>query len=138
MNKAEIFEFINANPICHLATVEGDAPRVRDMGLFEADDRGILIQLVSVKDTYQQLVENPKVELCFFNLKTLTQIRISGTAEFLEDKTIKEEALTVRPFLLPMVEAHGIEVIKVFRIAQARAYMRTQATNFDPKEYISL
>ena len=71
MNNAEIFEFINANPICHLATVEGDAPRVRAMGLFKAD-------------------------------------------------------------------ARGIDVIKVFRTAQARACVWTRATNFDPKEYISL
>ena len=34
MNKNEIFEFLNANPIFHLATVEGNKPRVRAMMIY--------------------------------------------------------------------------------------------------------
>jgi len=31
MNKAEIMAFLNSNPVCRLATLDGDQPRVRGM-----------------------------------------------------------------------------------------------------------
>ncbi len=64
MTKEEIVAFINTNPTCYLATVEGDVPHVRAMGMYKADERGILIQFSTVKGMYGELVRNPKVELC--------------------------------------------------------------------------
>jgi len=42
MNKTQILEFTNTNPVCRLATVEGDQPRVRGMMMYKADDEGII------------------------------------------------------------------------------------------------
>ena len=85
---------------------------------------------------YQQLVKNPKVELCFSG--SGKQVRVSGTAEFIETKEIKEEVLKARPFLKGLVDASGLDVIKVFRVAQGKATVWTMATNFAPKEYTDL
>ncbi len=52
--------FVKANPVCFLATVEDNTPHVRGMQMFKADERGILIQLSTMKDMYKQLVTNPK------------------------------------------------------------------------------
>jgi uncharacterized pyridoxamine 5'-phosphate oxidase family protein len=136
MTKDEIMSFVNANPTCYLATVEGDVPHVRAMGMYKADERGILIQLSSVKDMYQQLVNNPKVELCFNG--SGKQVRVNGRAEFLETKEIKEEVLKARPFLKGLVDEKGLDVIKIFRVADATATVWTMATNFAPKDYITL
>lgn len=133
MDRNEIISFVNANPVCYLATVEGDAPRVRGMRMYKADERGILVQTASLKDLYKQLVKHPKVELCF-NSPNM-QLRVSGTAEFLEEQSVKEEAVAARPFLKQMVDAHGWDVIKVFRVAHATAFTWTMATNLAPKEY---
>ncbi|OPY70948.1 MAG: Pyridoxamine 5'-phosphate oxidase [Syntrophorhabdaceae bacterium PtaU1.Bin034] len=138
MNKEEMYKLMNENPICHLATVESDAPRVRGMHMYAADERGILIQLGSMKDLYKQLLKNPKVELCFNDFKSGVQLRVSGTAEFLEEQALKEEVLKIRPFLKPLVDAQGIDVIKVFRVANAVATTWTMATNLAPKEYTKL
>jgi len=136
MTKDEVISFINANPTCYLATVEGDTPHVRAMGMYKADERGILIQLSTVKGMYGELVRNPKVELCFNAGGKV--VRISGTAEFVEDKNLKEEIVHARPFLKPLVDAHGLEIIKVFRVANPLASVWTMATNLEPREYIKL
>ncbi len=138
MNREEILQFVKENPVCFLATVEDGAPRVRGIGTFKVDERGILIQISTPKDVYKQIVKNPKVELCYNNLSQGVQIRVNGTAEFLEEQSVKEEVVNERPFLKPLVEMHGYEVIKVFRVANAKAYVWTREKNFAPKEYIAL
>lgn len=136
MNKDDVITFANANPVCYLATVEGDTPRVRAVRMFKADERGILIQTMNMKDLYNQLVVNGKVELCFNSPDK--QVRVKGTAEFLEEQSVKEEVLKARPFLKGLVDAQGWDVIKVFRVANAEAFVWTMATNLAPKEYIKL
>lgn len=136
MTKEEVIDFVNENPVCYLATVEGDAPHVRAMGMYKADERGILIQLSTVKGMYKELVRNPKVELCFSG--TGKQVRVSGTAEFIEDQALKEEVLKARPFLKPLVDAQGWEVIKIFRVANGTATVWTMATNLEPREFVKL
>ena len=136
MNKEELISFVNANPICYLATAEGNAPHVRAMGMYKADERGILIQLSTPKGMYRELLQNPKVELCFNGGGK--QVRVSGTAEFLEDQGLKEEVVKARPFLKPLVDAQGYDVIKVFRVANAVATVWTMATNLESREFITM
>ena len=42
MTANDIFELIGKNPVFHLATMDGDQPRVRGMLLFRADKNGIV------------------------------------------------------------------------------------------------
>ncbi len=138
MNKAEILAFLNANPSCHLATVEGNKPHVRGMGIFRADEDGIILQTENIKDLYKQLSENPNVELCFNNYKDNIQIRVSGTAELVEDMELKKEIIAKRQFLKPLVEKDGYEVVAVYRVKKGIATVWTFATNLAPKTYIQL
>jgi uncharacterized pyridoxamine 5'-phosphate oxidase family protein len=136
MTKEEIISFMKANPICYLATVEGDRPHVRPMGMYKADEGGILIQLSTVKGMYRELLQNPKVELCFNGSGKM--VRVSGVAEFIEDQGLKEEIVKARPFLKPLVDIRGWEGIKVFRVTNPLATVWTMATNFEPKDFIKL
>jgi pyridoxamine 5'-phosphate oxidase len=136
MNKEEIISFVNENPTCHLATVDGDTPHVRAMGTYRADERGILIQLSTIKGMYGELVRNPKVELCFNG--SGKQVRVSGTAEFLEEQDLKEEVVKARPFLKSLVDAQGWDAIKIIRVANGVATVWTMATNFEPREFVKL
>ncbi|GAI55006.1 unnamed protein product, partial [marine sediment metagenome] len=101
MNKSEVLAFLNANPDCHLATVEGNKPHVRAIGIWRADENGIILQTSTVKDLYKQLSENPNVELCFNNYQDGIQVRVSGTLEPVDDVELKKEIITKRPFLKP-------------------------------------
>jgi pyridoxamine 5'-phosphate oxidase len=138
MNKNEILAFLNANRDCYLATVEGNKPHVRAIGIYRADENGIIIQTNTVKDLYKQLSANPNVELCFYNPKDGIQIRVSGTVEPLEDMELKKEILAKRQFLKPLVEKEGYEVMAVYRLKKAVATVWTSAVNLAPKTYIQL
>ena len=89
MGKEEIFKIINENPAMHLATMDGDQPRVRGMLLFRADEDGIIFHTASSKDVYEQIQKNPKAELCF-NGQGI-QVRVTGVLEEVEDEELKKE-----------------------------------------------
>jgi len=56
----------------------------------------------------------------------------------MEDQALKEEVVNARPFLKTLVDAHGWEAIKVFRVANPVATVWTMATNLEPREFIKL
>jgi pyridoxamine 5'-phosphate oxidase len=137
MNKDEILAFLNANPSCHLATVEGDKPHVRSIRIHRADESGIIIETGTMKDLYRQLSQNPNVELCFNNYQQDIQVRVSGAVEAVDDVGLKDEIIAQRPFLKQRVEEGGYEAMAVYRL-KGVAHVWTSATNLAPKTYIQL
>lgn len=140
MNKKEIMEFINANPIFHLATVDGDKPRVRGMLLYRADENGIVFNTGKIKDLYHQLSENSNVEMCFTNgiFENLIQVRVSGKVEPVEDLMLKKEIVKKREFLKPWVDKVGYDMLAVYVMKKGQATVWTMATNTEPKHFIEL
>jgi uncharacterized pyridoxamine 5'-phosphate oxidase family protein len=137
MTKTEILAFLNANPTCYLATVEGNQPRVRAIGMYRAAENGILIETGTFKDVYKQMVANPNVELCFYNAKDGVQIRVSGAVEPVDDIELKKEIVVKRPFLKERVAKGGYEAIGVFRL-KGLAYVWSFKTSSEPKKYVQL
>ena len=140
MNKTEIIGFLNANPVFHLATVEGNKPHVRGMYLYQADENGILFHTGKMKDLHKQLIVNPNVEMSFNNGKfeNLIQVRISGTVELIEDLELMKEIVQKRPFLKPWVERDGFDLLAVYRIRKGMAVVWTMNANFASKVPIEL
>jgi pyridoxamine 5'-phosphate oxidase len=140
MNKSEILAFLNANPMFHLATVEGSRPHVRGMYLYRADEKGILFHTGKMKDLHKQLTTNPHVEMSFNNGKfdDLIQIRISGAVELVEDMDLKKEIVQKREFLKPWVERDGYESLAVYRLKNGRAAIWSMKANFTLKEFTDL
>jgi len=140
MNKNEIIDFLNANPAFHLATVEGSKPHVRGMYLYQADENGTLFHTGKMKDLHQQLTKNSNVEMSFNNgkLADLIQVRVSGTAELIEDMDLKKEIVQKRPFLKPWVERDGYGSLAVYRIRKGMAVVWTMDANFAQKEPVEL
>ncbi|MDE5780436.1 MAG: pyridoxamine 5'-phosphate oxidase family protein [Lachnospiraceae bacterium] len=138
MRKEELFQIMNENPVFHLATMDGEQPRVRGMLLYSADEQGIIFHTASTKDVYRQIKENPKVELCFQGQGI--QIRVSGTLENVEDENLKNEIFNhpTRKFLQAWKE-QGIDgLLQIFRLKNGAAVTWTMETNFDEKKPIQL
>lgn len=140
MNKKEVFEFLNANPVFHLATIEGDKPRVRGMLLYRADENGVLFHTGKVRELYKQLTENPQVEMSFNNgsSEDLVQVRISGKVELVEDLELKKEIVQKREFLKPFIEQYGYDPLAVYRLKNGTASVWAMRTNLAPKEFVKL
>lgn len=140
MNKQEIFGFLNANPVFHLATIEGNKPHVRGMLMYRADENGIVFHTGKIKDLHRQLTANAHVEMAFNNGKfeDLIQIRVSGSVELVEDLELKKEIVETRQFLKPFVERDGYGLFAVYRMRKGVATVWTMKTNLAPKEFIEL
>jgi len=62
----EVYEFLKKCGTYYLATVEGDQARVRPFGTVDIFEDKLYIQTGKSKPCYQQMVANPKVEICGF------------------------------------------------------------------------
>ena len=150
MNFDECMLFAKDHPICAFTTIDGDQPRVRMLGMWFVDEKGFYFSTTKVKEVYQQLRENAKVELCFYaqpagalisflHTKQLyavrdgplgeggtidlgTAMRASGNVVFLDDPKLKERLLEERPFLRPIAE----DMI-LFRVEKGEAWFWTFA-----------
>ncbi len=63
----EVCEFLKKCGTYYLATMEGDQPRVRPFGTANIFEGRLYIQTGRSKAVAQELLENPKVELCAFD-----------------------------------------------------------------------
>ncbi len=140
MNRKEISEFLNANPVFHLGTIDGGRPRVRGMLMYGADENGIVFHTGKMRDLHKQLAQNPEVEMSFNNgsNENLIQIRVSGTVELVEDLELKKEIVQKREFLMPLVEQMGYDFLAVYRLKNGTASIWTMKTNLAPKELVKL
>lgn len=135
----DCIKFTNENPICYLATNEGDQPRVRTLGFWFADETGFYFQTGSVKEFVHQLELNPKTEVCFYKHEGMigTMLRIAGEVEFIHDRALNERALNDRPFL----KGFGLTIdspgLVIFRITHGNAHFWTVENNLKPKEIIT-
>jgi len=138
MTREEIISFLNANQMCFLSTVEECEPRVRGMMLYRADDDGILFHTGEFKDIPKQLRACPKAELCVFDMEARIQVRVRGSVEFVDDKSLKDEILENRPFLKPIVDASGYDAFVVFRVKDCQATVWSMVANMEPKTFVKL
>ena len=138
MNIQDCIKFTNENPICYLATVEGDQPRVRALGFWFADSTGFYFQTGAIKDFYHQLRNNPKAEVCFYKQEGMIgpMLRICGSVEFVDDKKLKEKVINDRPFLKGFGLTPESPGLIIFRIAHGQAHFWTMENNLKPKEII--
>ncbi len=136
VTRDEVLQFLNRNPVCHLATLEDGHPRVRGMFMYRADESGLIFHTGTSKALARQVQTGAPVEVCFNDSDV--QVRVSGVAELLEDEALKKEIVSARPFMQSWIETYGIELLLVFRVTQCRAAVWTVDDNFKPTTYETL
>ena len=133
MDFDECMLFAKDHPICSVASVDGDQPRVRMFGMWFVDSEGFYFSTSKAKEVHRQLKANPKAELCFYAPPTRPPgeggtmdigkvMRASGAVAFLDDLKLKERLLEERPFLRP-----NAENIAIFRVEKGEAWFWTFA-----------
>jgi len=138
MEFSDCVKFANENPVAWLATVDGDQPRVRGMGLWYADETGFYFQTSTMKDLVRQLEENSKVELAFHQPDEMAGImlRVAGAIEFIEDVEIKKKVINDRPFLKDFGLTPESPQLVIFRISSGEAHFWDWESNLKPKDTI--
>ena len=115
---SKVNDFLTEAGLFFLATVDGDQPKLRPLGLhFEMDDK-VLFGVGDFKDVYKQLQANPKAEICAF--KDGVWLRVAG--ELIRDDRLaaKKHMLEQYPDLQAMYSAEddNTEVL-YFKSAEA-------------------
>jgi len=93
-----------------------DIPSVRVMMICKADEDGIIFNTKRYKPSYSELINNPNIEMCFYNSAEDLQIRIFGVVEIDENESLKHEIVETYPKLEGLVEREGLDAIIPFRL----------------------
>ena len=97
MNTA--FEFLKANPVFHVATVDGDAARARPFGFVMAYNDKLYICTNKTKDVFKQMQKNPEIEISGMGAEG-TWLRIRGKVAVDDSYEAKKQAFKESPMLL--------------------------------------
>ncbi len=132
-NYHQILSFANQNPACHLATLDGDQPRVRGMLMWYADETGFYFHTSSLKSLSKQLKGSPKVEVAFIkqteNPAEMEAMRVSGIAEVIDDKSMEERLLAERPWLGQLDSESSDSNLVIFKISGGEAFSWDMSVN---------
>lgn len=119
MNTA--FEFLKANPVFHLATVDGDAARVRPFGFVMVRNGALYFCTNRTKEVYRQLAAKPDVEISGMGADG-SWLRVRGKAVFDDSREAKVQAFEEGPMLLGIYpKGADDETFITFCLADARA-----------------
>jgi uncharacterized pyridoxamine 5'-phosphate oxidase family protein len=119
MNTA--FEFLKANPVFHLATIDGEQARVRPFGFSMIRNNKLYMCTNKTKDCYKQMVKCPNVEISAMGAEG-TWLRVTGKVAFDDSREAKAQAFEVAPNLL-QIYAKGAEdeIFVTFYFTEAKA-----------------
>src|SRR5258705_1216279 len=81
-----------------LATVDGDQPRLRPVAPLRVDGFTIYVANLRSYHKTREIAANPKVELCYLD-EGHNQVRITGVAEVVTERTILQEIWDTNPLL---------------------------------------
>ncbi|MDR1096402.1 MAG: pyridoxamine 5'-phosphate oxidase family protein [Spirochaetaceae bacterium] len=115
----EVLDFLSKAKVFFLATVDGDQPRVRPMGLAMDFEGKLCFGTNNKKEMYKQLKANPKMEIAATlpNGKTL---RIAGPVSFNAKREAKVKALEIMPYLKNMYSPDD-GIFEIFQFDSATA-----------------
>jgi len=92
-------EYLKANPVFHIATVEGTKARVRPFGFSMMRNGALYFCTNKTKDVYKQLAANPEIEISDMG-GDMTWLRIRGRIAFDDSRDAKVQAFAESANLL--------------------------------------
>jgi uncharacterized pyridoxamine 5'-phosphate oxidase family protein len=89
---------VQADRFPHLATLDGDQPRLRPVSPVRTD--GFVVYVANLRGYHKtgEIAANPKVELCYLDDRH-DQVRITGVAEVVTDPALLQEVWDANPLL---------------------------------------
>ena len=95
----EVIAFMKENTPNYIATIEGDAPRVRPCGFVTACDGKITFATSAENNLSKQIQANPNIEVSNTASTFDKALRIKGKAAIITDSGIKESIIEAEPNL---------------------------------------
>src|SRR4051812_11756973 len=114
----------------HLATIDGDQPRLRPVSPVRSDGFTVYVANLRLYHKTGEIAANPKVELCYLDEKH-NQVRITGVAVILIERPLLEEIWQSNPLLRNYLGSLENPELVVYRIRPTRVrYMQEWALEY--------
>ena len=114
-------EYLKANPVFHIATIDGTKARVRPFGFSMKRNGALYFCTNKTKDVYRQLSQNPEIEISDMGHDT-TWLRIRGRIAFDETRDARAQAFEESANLLKIYpKGADDETFVTFYFAEAVA-----------------
>jgi len=119
----EIIDFLYANPIGCLASIDDDGrPRVRPWEfMFEQEDK-LWFCTANTKDVFCQIQSNPAIEFCSTS-KDFVTVRVSGDVIFGIDLNIKRKMLELNDLVKSIFKTPVNPEFEIFYLKHGQAKM---------------
>lgn len=124
----KVLDFLAANPVFQLATVEGSQPRTRPFGFHLVADGKIYFMTGDSKKVARQLKANPLFELSVSNDKG-EWLRLSGRAVFDTKPDLLAKAFEMMPMLKDIYGRPDSPKAVMFYAADAQAILADMEGN---------
>jgi general stress protein 26 len=121
---------VKADRFPHLATIDGDQPRVRPVSPVRTD--GFTVYVANLRSYHKtaEIAANPKVELCYLD-DHHDQVRISGRAEVVTDRALLHELWDANPLLRQYLGSLDNPELVLYRVQPLRVrYMQEWALEY--------
>jgi general stress protein 26 len=113
-----------------LATIDGEQPRARPVSPVRTD--GFTVYVANLRGYHKtvEIAANPRVELVYLDDQH-DQVRITGVAEVVDDRTILQEIWDGNPLLRQYLGSLDNPALIVYRIDPSRVrYMKEWALDY--------
>ncbi len=113
-----------------LATIDGDQPRLRPVSPVKSEGFTVYVASLRRYGKTAEIEANPNVELCYLDAKH-DQVRVTGAAEVVTDRALKEEIWNANPLLRQYLGSIDNPELVLYRIAPRRVrYMKEWALEY--------
>jgi general stress protein 26 len=121
---------IKADRFPHLATLDGDQPRLRPVSPVRTDRFTVYVANLRGYHKTAEIAANSKVELCYLDDRH-DQVRITATAEVVTDRALLQEIWDANPLLRQYLGSLDNPELIVYRIRPNRVrYMKEWALDY--------
>ena len=121
---------VRADRFPHLATIDGDQPRLRPVSPVRTDRFTVYVANLRSYRKTAELAANPRVELCYLDDRH-DQVRITGVAEVVTDQALLQQIWDANPLLRQYLGRIDNPELVLYRIRPTRArYMQEWALDY--------
>ncbi len=121
---------IAADRFPHLATVDGDQPRLRPVSPVKTDGFVVYVANLRAYHKTEEIAANPKVELCYLD-DHHDQVRLTGVAEVVTERGLLQEIWDSNPLLRQYLGSIDNPALIVYRVRPSRArFMKEWALDY--------
>lgn len=114
----------------HLATLDGDQPRLRPVSPVRTDGFTVYVANLRRYHKTRELAQNPNVELCYLDDKH-DQVRLTGAAEIVTERPLLQEIWDDNPLMRAYLGSLDNPELIVYRIRPSRVrFMREWALDY--------